>query len=80
VNQQDDWDEEEPLPAALWVFASPALDSHEATARRAADLIYSVHRNLVHGSVTWSAWSGRYARRYRYLPGLARLARRSGGP
>ncbi len=53
MNQQveDDWDEEEPLPASLWVFASPALDHDEAIARRAADLIYSVHRHLVHGFI-----------------------------
>lgn len=45
---ESDWDaSEDPLPAALRVLASPELDHDQTTARRAADLINSVHRSLV---------------------------------
>jgi hypothetical protein len=47
--ESDRDEEEEPLPAELLVLTSPELDHDEATARRAAGLIHSVHRSAVDG-------------------------------
>jgi hypothetical protein len=41
--------EEDPLPSSVLVFASPNLDSDEATAREAAEMIFTVYRKMVYG-------------------------------